>query len=78
VLFTYGSEDIMKDKKKEVTNEDIKVLIEALAKHFEYSLTETADVLKVLGRGMKNLGRRLERLEDHVYGSDDYDDEYLN
>lgn len=68
----------MKDKKKEVTNEDIKVLIEALAKHFEYSLTETADVLKVLGRGMKNLGRRLERLEDHVYNGDDYDDEYLN
>ena len=68
-----------KDKKKEVTNEDIKVLIEALAVSFEHSLLETADVLKVLGRGLKNLGRRLERLEDHVYnGGDDYDDEYLN
>ena len=69
----------MKDKKnKEVTNEDIKVLIEALAVSFEHSLLETADVLKVLGKGMKNLGRRLQVLEDHVYGSDDYDDEYLN
>ena len=70
----------MKDKKnKEVTNEDIKVLIEALAVSFEHNLLETADVLKVLGRGMKNLGRRLEQLEDHVYnGGDDYDDEYLN
>ena len=66
----------MEDKK--VTNEDIKVLIETLAKHFEYSLTETADVLKILGKGIKNLGHRLERLEDHVYNGDDYDDEYLN
>ena len=68
----------MKDKKKEVTNEDIKVLIEALAVSFETSLLETADVLKILGKGMKNLGRRIEQLEDHVYNSDDYDDEYLN
>ena len=77
VLFTYGFEAIMKDK-KEPTNEDIKVLIEALAVSFEHSLLETADVLKVLGKGSKNLGRRLEQLEDHVYNGDDYDDEYLN
>ena len=67
----------MKDK-KEPTNEDIKILLEALAVSFEHSLLETADVLKVLGKGMKNLGRRLEQLEDHVYNGDDYDDEYLN
>ncbi len=67
----------MKDK-KEPTNEDIKVLIEALAVSFETNLLETADVLKILGKGMKNLGRRLEQLEDHVYNGDDYDDEYLN
>ena len=67
----------MKDK-KEPTNEDIKILLEALATSFEHSLLETADVLKVLGKGMKNLGRRLEQLEDHVYNGDDYDDEYLN
>tara|TARA_Y100000590_G_scaffold7263_2_gene9305 strand:- start:128 stop:361 length:234 start_codon:yes stop_codon:yes gene_type:complete len=77
VLFTYGFEVIMKDK-KEPTNEDIKVLIEALAVSFETNLLETADVLKILGKGMKNLGRRLEQLEDHVYNGDDYDDEYLN
>jgi len=77
VLFTYGFEAIMKDK-KEPTNEDIKILLEALAVSFEHSLLETADVLKVLGKGMKNLGRRLEQLEDHVYNGDDYDDEYLN
>ena len=77
VLFTYGFEAIMKDK-KEPTNEDIKILLEALAVSFEHSLLETADVLKVLGKGIKNLGRRLEQLEDHVYNGDDYDDEYLN
>lgn len=77
VLFTYGFEAIMKDK-KEPTNEDIKILLETLAVSFEHSLLETADVLKVLGKGMKNLGRRLEQLEDHVYNGDDYDDEYLN
>ena len=77
VLFTYGFEAIMKDK-KEPTNEDIKILFEALAVSFEHSLLETADVLKVLGKGIKNLGRRLEQLEDHVYNGDDYDDEYLN
>ena len=64
--------------KKEPTNEDIKILLEALAVSFEHSLLETADVLKVLGKGIKNLGRRLEQLEDHVYNGDDYDDEYLN
>ena len=67
----------MKDK-KEPTNEDIKILLEALAVSFEHSLLQTADVLKVLGKGIKNLGRRLEQLEDHVYNGDDYDDEYLN
>ena len=67
----------MKDK-KEPTNEDIKILLETLAVSFEHSLLETADVLKVLGKGIKNLGRRLEQLEDHVYYGDDYDDEYLN
>ena len=67
----------MKDK-KEPTNEDIKILLETLAVSFEHSLLETADVLKVLGKGIKNLGRRLEQLEDHVYNGDDYDDEYLN
>ena len=77
VLFTYGFEVIMKDK-KEPTNEDIKILLEALAVSFEHSLLETADVLKVLGKGIKNLGRRLEQLEDHVYNGDDYNDEYLN
>ena len=77
VLFTYGFEAIMKDK-KEPTNEDIKILLETLATSFEHSLLETADVLKILGKGMKNLGRRLEQLEDHVYNGDDYDDEYLN
>ena len=77
VLFTYVFEAIMKDK-KEPTNEDIKILLEALAVSFEHSLLETADVLKVLGKGIKNLGRRLEQLEDHVYNGDDYDDEYLN
>ena len=77
VLFTYGFEAIMKDK-KEPTNEDIKILLESLAVSFEHSLLETADVLKVLGKGIKNLGRRLEQLEDHVYNGDDYDDEYLN
>ena len=77
VLFTYGFEVIMKNK-KEPTNEDIKLLLETLATSFEHSLLETADVLKILGKGMKNLGRRLEQLEDHVYNGDDYDDEYLN
>ena len=77
VLFTYGFEAIMKDK-KEPTNEDIKLLLETLSVSFEHSLLETAEVLKMLGKGMKNLGRRLEQLEDHVYNGDDYDDEYLN
>ena len=77
VLFTYGFEVIMKNK-KEPTNEDIKLLLETLATSFEHSLLETAEVLKILGKGMKNLGRRLEQLEDHVYNGDDYDDEYLN
>ena len=78
VLFTYGFEVIMKDK-KEPTNEDIKILLETLATSFEHSLLETADVLKVLGKGMKHLGRRLEMLEDHVYNDDDNNnDEYLN
>ena len=68
----------MKDK-KEPTNEDIKVLIEALAVSFEHSLLETADVLKMLGKSIKNLGRRIEMLEDHVYNDDnDNNDEYLN
>ena len=67
----------MKDK-KEPTNEDIKILLEALAVSFEHSLLETADVLKMLGKSIKNLGRRIEQLEDHVYNGDDYDDEYLN
>ena len=66
----------MKDK-KEVTNEDIKMLIDALAKSFEYSLTETSDLLKILGNATTNLGRRLEMLEDHVYNDMD-DDEFLN
>ena len=64
--------------KKEPTNEDIKLLLETLAVSFEHSLLETADVLKILGKSIKNLGRRLEQLEDHVYNGDDYDDEYLN
>ena len=67
----------MDKKNKEVSNEDIKLLLEALATSFEHSLLETADVLKVLGKGMKHLGRRLEMLEDHVY-NDDNNDEYLN
>ena len=67
----------MKDK-KEPTNEDIKILLETLAVSFEHSLLETADVLKVLGKSIKNLGRRLEQLEDHVYNGDDNNDEYLN
>ena len=68
----------MKDK-KEPTNEDIKILLEALAVSFEHSLLETADVLKMLGKSIKNLGRRIEMLEDHVYNDDnDNNDEYLN
>ena len=68
----------MKDK-KEPTNEDIKILLEALATSFEHSLLETADVLKMLGKSIKNLGRRIEMLEDHVYNDDnDNNDEYLN
>ena len=67
----------MKDK-KEPTNEDIKLLLETLATSFEHSLLETAEVLKILGKGMKNLGRRLEMLEDEVYNKSDDDDEYLN
>ena len=66
----------MKDK-KEPTNEDIKILLETLAVSFEHSLLETADVLKMLGKSIKNLGRRIEMLEDHVY-NDDNNDEYLN
>ena len=77
VLFTYGFEAIMKDK-KEPTNEDIKILLEALAVSFEHSLLETADVLKMLGKSIKNLGRRIEMLEDHVYNDDNNNDEYLN
>ena len=78
VLFTYGFEAIMKDK-KEPTNEDIKILLEALAVSFEHSLLETADVLKMLGKSIKNLGRRIEMLEDHVYNDDnDNNDAYLN
>ena len=78
VLFTYGFEAIMKDK-KEPTNEDIKILLEALAVSFEHSLLETADVLKMLGKSIKNLGRRIVMLEDHVYNDDnDNNDEYLN
>ena len=64
--------------KKEPTNEDIKLLLETLATSFEHSLLETAEVLKILGKGMKNLGRRLEMLEDEVYNKSDDDDEYLN
>ena len=77
VLFTYGFEAIMKDK-KEPTNEDIKILLETLAISFEHSLLETADVLKMLGKSIKNLGRRIEMLEDHVYNDNDNNDEYLN
>ena len=77
VLFTYGFEAIMKDK-KEPTNEDIKILLETLAVSFEHSLLETADVLKMLGKSIKNLGRRIEMLEDHVYNDNDNNDEYLN
>ena len=64
-------------KKKEPSNEDIKLLIETLCKSMEYSLKETTDCLKVLALSIKSIGRRVEMLEDFVYNERD-DDEYLN
>ena len=64
-------------KKKEPSNEDIKLLIETLCKSMEYSLKETTDCLKVMALSIKALGRRVDILEDYTYNERD-DDEYLN
>ncbi len=63
--------------KKDVSNEEIKRLIENLSTTFQYSITETADVLQMLAMSIKNISRRLDQLEDQIY-NDMEDDEFLN
>ena len=44
----------------------------------QHTLEEQAVCMKVIAKSIKNIGRRLEMLEDHVYNNDDFDDELLN
>ena len=66
------------EKKTQVSNEDVVVLIEELTASLQYTLEEQAVCMQVIGKSIKNIGRRLEMLEDHVYNNDGLDDELLN
>ena len=67
------------EKKTQVSNEDVVLLIEELTASLQYTLEEQAVCMQVIGKSIKNIGRRLEMLEDYVYnGEDDFDDNLLN
>ena len=64
---------------KKSDSDEMKKMIEDIAKSFDYNHNATADCIEVIGRAVKNIGKRLEMLEDHVYNNMDEDDEnYLN
>lgn len=66
------------EKKTRASNEDVVLLIEDLTASLQYTLEEQAVCMQVIGKSIKNIGRRLEMLEDHVYNNDGLDDELLN
>ena len=66
------------EKKTRASNEDVVLLIEDLTMSLQHTLEEQAVCMKVIAKSIKNIGRRLEMLEDHVYNNDDFDDELLN
>lgn len=66
------------EKKTQVSNEDVVLLIEELTASLQYTLEEQAVCMQVIAKSIKNIGRRLEMLEDHVYNNDGLDDELLN
>lgn len=81
-LFHLCGDAIMSKKKEEkktrASNEDVVLLIEELTASLQYTLEEQAVCMQVIAKSIKNIGRRLEMLEDHVYNNDDLDDELLN
>ena len=80
-LFTYGFEGTMKDKLSKEEFEELKRMIEDISFSFDYNHNATADCIEVISKAVKNIGRRLEALEDYVYNEmdeDDIDDTYLN
>ena len=69
----------MKDKLSKEEFGELKRMIEDIAFSFDYNHNATADCIEVISKAVKNIGRRLEMLEDHVYNEMDEDDEnYLN
>ena len=67
------------EKKTQVTNEDVVLLIEDLTMSLQHTLEEQAVCMQVIAKSIKNIGRRLEMLEDYVYnGEDGFDDNLLN
>lgn len=71
----------MKDKLSKEEFEELKRMIEDISFSFDYNHNATADCIEVISKAVKNIGRRLETLEDYVYdemGEDDIDDTYLN
>ena len=81
-LFHLCGNAIMSKKKEEkktrASNEDVVLLIEELTASLQYTLEEQAICMQVIAKSIKNIGRRLEMLEDYVYNNDDLDDELLN
>lgn len=71
----------MKDKLSKEEFEELKRMIEDISFSFDYNHNATADCIEVISKAVKNIGRRLETLEDYVYDEmdeDDIDDTYLN
>lgn len=71
----------MKDKLSKEEFEELKRMIEDISFSFDYNHNATADCIEVISKAVKNIGRRLEALEDYVYDEmdeDDIDDTYLN
>ena len=66
------------EKKTRASNEDVVLLIEELTASLQYTLEEQAVCMQVIAKSIKNIGRRLEMLEDYVYNNDGLDDELLN
>ena len=81
-LFHLCGDAIMSKKKEEkktrASNEDVVLLIEELTASLQYTLEEQAICMQVIAKSIKNIGRRLEMLEDYVYNNDGLDDELLN
>ena len=67
------------EKKTRASNEDVVLLIEDLTMSLQLTLEEQSVCMQVIAKSIKNIGRRLEMLEDYVYnGEDDFDDNLLN